>query len=111
MMKLLTKQEELLMLTVFRLNQRGTLADIRNHLLINTGRDWAFASLYLTLEKLVRKGFLSVELGEPMPIRGGRAIKSYSLTKDGISTLRKEKELKERMWAGFPDTAKTKKNG
>ena len=108
MIKLLTKQEELLMLTVFRLKQGVTLADIRNNLMTNTGRDWAFASLYLTLEKLVRKRFLSVELGDPMPVRGGRALKYYSLTGEGVSTLREEKELKERMWDGFPDSVETK---
>jgi len=110
-MKFLTKHEELFMLTIFRLNKPATLTDIRDHLLSNTGKDLAFASLYLTLEKLYQKGYVSSEVGDPLPVRGGKALKYYHLTHKGMTVLKAEKELKDRMWKGFPASIQGKKVG
>jgi DNA-binding PadR family transcriptional regulator len=110
-MKFLTKHEELFMLTIFRLNKPATLTDIRDHLLNNTGKDLAFASLYLTLEKLYQKGYVSSEVGDPSPVRGGKALKYYHLTNKGMTALKAEKELKDRMWKGFPSPTQGKKVG
>jgi len=110
-MKFLTKHEELFMLTIFRLNKPATLTDIRDHLLSNTGKDLAFASLYLTLEKLYQKGYVSSEVGDPLPVRGGKALKYYQLTNKGMTVLKAEKELKDRMWKGFPASIQGKKVG
>ncbi len=108
-MKFLTKHEELFMLTIFRLNKPATLTDIRDHLLSHTGKDLAFASLYLTLEKLYQKGYVSSEVGDPLPVKGGKALKYYQLTNKGITVLKAEKELKDRMWKGFPASIQGKK--
>lgn len=109
-MKFLTKHEELFMLTIFRLAKPATLQEIRDHLLAQTGRDLAFASLYLTLEKLDRKGFVLSEVGDPLPVRGGKALKYYQLTEEGMDALQAEKMLKDRMWDGFPAVRKTVEN-
>jgi DNA-binding PadR family transcriptional regulator len=111
-MKLLTKNEELFMLTILRLNKPVTLPEIRQHLLENTGKDWAFASIYMTLDKLDREGLVKVTSGEPQPYRGGKALNYYSVNEKGVEALQKEKEVKDRMWMGFPYLVKKKlKNG
>ncbi len=109
MKKLLTKNEELFMLTIFRLNKPVTLVEIREHLLENTGKDWAFASLYMTLGKLYRDGMVEVANGEPMPHRGGKALNYYTVNENGLDALRREKEVKDRMWMGFPHPLKIKR--
>jgi len=48
-MVILTKQEELFMLTIFRLQEPAYLVNIRNYLFEQTRKDWAFGSLYITL--------------------------------------------------------------
>lgn len=108
-MKLLTKHEELFLLTLFRLNQPANLNEIHHHLLSHTGKDFAFASVYLTLEKLYQKGYVDSELGESLPVRGGKALKYYRLTDKGMVVLKAEKELKERMWQGFPGSVQGRK--
>ena len=100
----LTKQEELFMLTVFSLEEPAYLVNIRNHLLENTGKDWAFGSLYITLDKLRKKGLIDTYLGKPKGTQGGKAVKYYTLTKDGITALKEAKRLQDVMWKEFSDS-------
>jgi DNA-binding PadR family transcriptional regulator len=108
-MNFLTKQEELFLLTIYRLNEPAYLVNIREHLLKFTGKDWAFGSLYITLDKLYRKGYVKTYVGEPRGSRGGKAIKYYSLTDEGLSVLAKTKELQDIMWQGFSPLLERKK--
>ena len=100
----LTKQEELFMLTVFSLEEPAYLVNIRNHLLKHTGKDWAFGSLYITLDKLRKKGLLDTYMGKPKGTQGGKAVKFYFLTKEGIAALTEAKRLQDVMWKEFADS-------
>lgn len=53
----LTKQEELFLLTIIRLEKPAYLVNIRDHLLEHTGKEWAFGSIYITLNKLFKSVF------------------------------------------------------
>jgi DNA-binding PadR family transcriptional regulator len=44
--------------------------------------------LYLVLERMVQKGYLSTRLGESTPGRGSRAKRFFSLTEAGKEALR-----------------------
>ncbi len=61
------------MLAVFHQKGSSGLMDIREYLLDKTGKDWAIASLYITLVKLKKKGFVESYKGEPKRVRGGKA--------------------------------------
>jgi DNA-binding PadR family transcriptional regulator len=100
-MTFLTKQEELFMLTIIRLKEPAYLVNIRNFLLEHTGKEWAFGSLYITLDKLKKKGLLETYTGKPKHTQGGKAIQYYRLTDDGFITLAKAKRLYDIMWEGF----------
>jgi len=108
-MNFLTKQEELFLLTIYRLNEPAYLVNIRDHLLKFTGKEWAFGSLYISLDKLCRKGYVRTYVGEPSGSRGGKAIKYYHLTEEGVSVLAKTKELQDIMWKGFSPLIEGKK--
>ena len=100
-MALLTKLEELFMLAVFYQNGPAKLMDIREHLLEKTGKDWAFASLYIALDKLKKKGFVESYKGEPKHVRGGKALRYYLMTESGILALEEAWKMQEGMWKDF----------
>lgn len=47
-------------------------------------------AVYVTLERLESKGFLSSYLGEPTAERGGRAKRFYAVTKSGRAAVAEE---------------------
>ena len=100
-MQLLTKQEEMFLLTIFRIEEGAYLVNIREHLIQNAGKDWAFGSVYMSLEKLRKKGYVKTHVGEPSAARGGKAIKYYELTEEGIRVLLETKRLQDAMWKEF----------
>jgi DNA-binding PadR family transcriptional regulator len=104
-MNILTKQEELFLLAIFRIRKDAYLVNIREHLKKHTGKDWAFGSIYITLEKLHRKGYIKTRTGDPSSIQGGKAIKYYDLTEEGIRSLRENKRLHDKMWKEFVESS------
>ena len=100
-MKLLTKQEELFLLAVFGIGQDAYLVNIREHLKKHAGKDWAFGSIYITLEKLRKRGLIKAYVGKPSARQGGKAIKYYELSKEGIQALRDNKRLQDKIWKEF----------
>jgi len=100
-MTYLTKQEELFMLAILRLKEPAYLVNIRNFLLEHTGKDWAFGSLYVTLDKLKKKDLLETYSGKPRKTQGGKAIQFYRVTHEGLHALAEAKRLHDKMWKGF----------
>ena len=104
-MEFLTKQEELFLLTIFSIRDGAYLVNIREHLIEHADKDWAFGSIYMTLEKLRKKGYVTTRVGEPASVKGGKAIKYYDLTQEGIDALMKAKRVQDSMWKDFSDFA------
>jgi PadR family transcriptional regulator PadR len=106
-MQLLTKHEELLLLAIFRIQKDAYLVNIREHLKEHTGKDWAFGSIYIALEKLCRRGFVQNRIGAPTATQGGKAIKYYDLTESGIRILKENMKLHDKMWKEFAEHTRT----
>jgi len=102
-MKLLTRSEELLLLSIWRLQDNAYGVTIRSQLKDVTGKTWAFGALFVTLDRLVKKGLLDSFLTDPTPQRGGRSKRIYKLTKDGVTSLIEIKKLQETAWAEVPE--------
>ena len=100
-MKILTRQEELILLTVHQLIPKAHLINIRQYLIDNTERDWSISSVYVPLDRLTREGYLKEKIGDPIGKRGRRAVKYYSLTKFGKESLNEMRELTSRFWEGL----------
>lgn len=100
-MTFLTKLEELFMLAVCQHGGPASLVDIREYLLDRTGKDWAIASLYITLDKLKKQGFLKSFKGEPKRVRGGKALRYYLITETGIQALQETWKIQGPMWKDF----------
>ena len=102
-MNLFSKQEELIMLTLFRLKDNAYLVTIKEHLSEHAGKDWAFGSLYVVLDRLKKNNLIQTYLGEPVASRGGKAIQYYKLTDEGIAALRETKKMQDKMWREFSE--------
>lgn len=101
-MNLLSRPEELLLLAVWRLQDRAYGAAIRNHLTTVTGEDWSIGSVYAPLDRLARKGLVHTHMGPPTPERGGRSKRFFTLTPQGVTALNRVRSVHETMWHGLP---------
>ena len=101
-MKILSKPEELVLLSVFRLKDEAYGVTIRNLLISETGVDWSIGAVYVPLSRLAQAGFLETTLGEPTAERGGKRKKYYHLTPRGIKALKFTKRVNESMWTNIP---------
>ena len=100
-MKYLSRQEELVLLSVFRLKDSAYLISIQDHLNHFTGKDWSISSVYIPLSRLEKRDYLKTAIGEITEKRGGKAIKYYQVTKIGLKALAELEAINETMWSGI----------
>lgn len=97
----LTRFEEQIMLTVWKLQDKAYGISIYQHIKDITKKDLAISGIYFPLERLVKKGFLEARMGEPTPVRGGQSKRYYSLTDLGKEKLIQSKKTQEAFWKGL----------
>lgn len=100
-MKALTRLEEHILLSVFHLKENAYLITIRDFFKENTGKELSIGTIYVPLERLRRRGYVSTRIVKPAPKVGGRSVKYYRLTKEGFASLESMKKVHDRMWWGF----------
>jgi DNA-binding PadR family transcriptional regulator len=61
----------------------------------------AYGSLYPTLERLEKRGFLSSSFGTPIPERGGKARRYFQVTAVGQRALRHSEAASRRILDGL----------
>jgi len=105
----LTKNEELILLSIWKLKDSAYGVTIRDNFKQITGKALNYGSLYNTLYLLVRKGLIDSQESEPLSKKGGRRKILYSLTADGERALQKAQEMHRMAWSGVPDFALGKK--
>ena len=91
--------ETLMLLAVLRLEGGASARRIRHEVGIRGGRELSRGATYATLSRLERKGFL--EVGTSEPDTGGRAEHHFTLTEDGLETLRVAQRYLAQMRAGL----------
>ena len=102
-MELLTKLEELILLSVWRLKDDAYGTTIYKYIGEVTGKKLSLGGVYFPLDRLAKKGYLTAYIGEATPERKGLSKRYYSLTKRGHRALKEIKRVNEIMWADFPD--------
>ena len=60
--------------------------------------DYGSEKLHFVLRK---NGFIDTYFGDPVPSRGGKAIKYYRITKLGIEAMTETKKMQDAMWQEF----------
>ena len=103
-MKLLTRAEELILLAVWKLRNNAYCIPIREQLSSITGENWSLGSIYMPLDRLVKKGYLESYLSESTPERGGRHKRIYKLTDEGKKALLLVRQVQAKMWRDVPES-------
>ena len=102
-MDLLSRTEELILLAVWRLQEKAYSVKIRKELKRISHQAWSFGAVYMPLERLTTRGLLDSSLADPTPQRGGRSKRIYKLTNTGIQALAEVKRVQQNAWKGLPD--------
>jgi DNA-binding PadR family transcriptional regulator len=90
-----------ILLTVHRLDGEAYAVAVHEDLERRSGQRASLGAVYITLDRLERKGFTASTLGTPTPERGGRAKRYYRLTRAGVTAVRAECRLMQRLWQGL----------
>ena len=102
-MNLLTKYEEILLVSIYKLKDEAYGAKLKRYIHEVTGKDWNYGNLYCTLDQLVKKRYIEKTIGDPTPERGGRSKNYYHLTGDGIKVLKSIMQVNYALWEGLSD--------
>ena len=102
-MKLLSRAEEFILLAIWQLREDAYCVPIRSKISEITGENWSLGSIYMPLDRLVKKGLLDSYLSDATPERGGRHKRIYKLTEHGKEALIKVREAEVGMWAKIPN--------
>jgi len=100
--KLLSRAEELVLLSVGCLGDEAYGVTIRNHVIESTAEDWSVGAIYVPLERLAKWGYLETVMSDPTPERGGRRKRFYRLTPSGLAALRHTREVHDELWSRMP---------
>ena len=72
-MKFLSRQEELLLLSIWKLREKAYGVTIRQHVSEVTKKYWSIGAIYDVLDRLERKRLVATVIGEPTKARGGKS--------------------------------------
>ena len=96
------------LLAVARLADEAYGLTVRQDLSDRAGRDYSVGAIYTTLQRLETKGLLSSRASEPLPIRGGRSRRLFSVTGAGARAIRDAQQQAAAMWAGIGTGIRTR---
>ena len=94
--------ELLVLLALIRLGDEAYGVPISEAIEESSGKEVAMGSVYITLERLEQKGFVSSRLGEPTAERGGRAKTYFRITARGLREVRQARRTLMNLWQGVP---------
>ena len=96
--------EQMVLLAVLCASQAGQDAygvTIHAELEKRANRRVARGAVYVTLDRLEKKGWLSSYPTDPTPERGGRAKRCYQVTKPALTSLRASRRALMNLWQGL----------
>ena len=97
---LLGEVEQLVLLAVLRLGEDAYAVPIRALIEDEAGVDLSRGTIYVTLERLERKGYVTSWFSEPQAVRGGKARRYFRLKPPGMSAVTAAKRAIDRLAAG-----------
>ena len=100
-MKPLSQQEQYALLAVYNLKDNAYLSTIRSKITEFSGNEYAIGTIYTPLHRLWKQGYLEIRVSKPSPKIGGRSIKYYKITSEGIAILEYMKTINDKMWIEF----------
>lgn len=104
-MKFLSRNEEIILLAIWRLKGNAYGVTIRELVSLQTGKDWPFGAIYMPLDKLTSKRYVRKYMSTPESVRGGRSKCLYELTDIGKDALKQIRTIQTEIWKDIPEMA------
>jgi PadR family transcriptional regulator PadR len=101
-MRLISRIEEIVLLSVWRLGEDAYGIAILEEVSKATGKSWLTGSIYACLARLLKYELVESYAGEPLPERGGRHKIFYRVTDDGLEALKDIKRINSVIWTDIP---------
>lgn len=95
--------EQIVLLAVLRLGDDAYAIPIRQEIEQRTGRNVARGALYTALERLEEKRCLRSRMSAPLPERGGRSRRYFTVTAAGLAALRASRASLLNLWQGIEE--------
>ena len=95
--------EHMVLLSILRLGDDAYGMSVRKELDAAAGREVARSTVYITLERLTRKGYLAARMDDPSQTRGGKPKRYFSLTAAGREALRTSGRALMNLWDGYEE--------
>lgn len=92
--------EQMLLLAALRLGEEAYGVALMRELETAVGRRVSRGSVYVTLDRMEEKGWVSSSLSEAREERGGRPRRVVKVTPEGIGQLRRSREALLILWEG-----------
>ena len=89
------------LLAILQAGEAAYGVTIKKQIEARTRRELSRGSIYITLERLERKGFVRSRMGQPTAVRGGRAKRFFRVSPIGVRALRQSLEDLSQMRAGL----------
>lgn len=102
MKKFISRNEEIILLTILKLGENAYGVSIRDRIYKDMGDKWSFASIYQPLDNLLRRKYVRRKKGAPTAKRGGKSKYYYEVTSAGMEVLIELKRANEQVWSGIP---------
>jgi PadR family transcriptional regulator PadR len=93
--------EQLVLYTVLRLGNEAYGVRIVEELRMLKASPVSRPAVYLSLARLEQRGLLTATVGDPSPVRGGRAKRYYRVTSEGLAVVRAVRRLYLELWQGL----------
>jgi PadR family transcriptional regulator, regulatory protein PadR len=98
--QLLGEVEQLVLLAILRIGEGAYAVPIREELERHGGVSLSRGTIYVTLDRLERKGYVSSAFADPTPEPGGKARRCFRIERSGLSALREAQRMLDGMRAG-----------
>jgi len=106
---LLGEVEQLVLLAILRLGDEAYAVPIRALIKEDAGIDLSRGTIYVTLERLERKGYVTSWFSDPQAVRGGKARRFFRLKPFGVEAVKASKRGLDRLAEGTVAAAPAKR--
>ena len=93
--------ELVVLLAVLRLGDEAYGVTIMREIEERSGRSPSRGAVYITLDRLEKKGYLRSHFADPTPERGGKAKRYFKIQPAGVKALRESGRALSGMWSGL----------
>jgi len=100
MSDLLGSFEQLVLLAILRLRENAYGRRIHEEIQSRLGKPTSLGAVYLTLERLEGKGYVTSAFGDATPSRGGRPKRYFDIAAPGEAALRDTRATIDGFWQG-----------